>query len=224
MQRNGSGIDSGTGASELLDGHAVAVGDIATPFNWRVDGPWGPTTPPSPATPTTSAACRWTWGTWPRPRPLRAGLADQRSRLRPRPPEHSDSRRRPAWGWRAANRPGFHCNRPGAPGCSLGRRDGWGLASQGFLCVSSMKGWGSSKHGVLLVGLQAWWPRTRGWSRGPVIYSGVVAHGVVRPGGSTWMHASSDSSCGKWVSNGLVWLGYPVEPSTRPMKQPLRLS
>jgi transcriptional regulator with XRE-family HTH domain len=45
--------------------------------------------------------------------------------------------------------------------------EGWGIVK-----AWSAPGW--------LAGVV--WPRTRWWSRGPVIYSGGVAHGVVRPG------------------------------------------
>jgi hypothetical protein len=55
-------------------------------------------------------------------------------------------------------------------------------ASATYVCVSSMKAEGSSRHARLLVGGRCWWPRTRWWSRGPVIYSGGIAHGVVRLG------------------------------------------
>src|SRR5215208_1688573 len=56
------------------------------------------------------------------------------------------------------------------------------VAMTRLLCLSSMKAEGSSRHGRLLVGWAGVVAADQEWSGGPVIYSGGVAHGVVRRG------------------------------------------
>jgi hypothetical protein len=80
-------------------------------------------------------------------------------------------------------------DRAPAPALCNGQRRAWVTraperrgCSEGFLCVSSMKAEGSSRHGWLLAAGKCRVAAGQGWSREPVIYSGGVAHGVVRPG------------------------------------------